>query len=95
MSDALEDTYIVSTYMKQKFPFVLLRAQGDMERPDVEIPHPHRWSVEFSLEVDLAVDVIAHTFHNQGLGYSDSPDLPEYYLIDFSSFNPLGCEAIC
>ena len=71
MSDAVKDAYIVSTYMKQKFPFVLSQALGDMERPEVEIPHPRGWGVEFSLEVDLALDVIARAFQNQGLGYSD------------------------
>jgi hypothetical protein len=74
MSDAVEDTYIVSTYMKQKLPFVLLRALGDMQRPDtpdVLIPHPHCWTLEFALEVDLALDVIARAFRNQGFSYSD------------------------
>jgi hypothetical protein len=94
MSNAVEDAYIASTYMKQKLPFVLLRALGDMKRlksPDVEVPHPSGWSIEFSLEVDLALDVIARAFHNQGFGSSDSLD---YYLIDFNSFHQLGCEAI-
>jgi hypothetical protein len=74
---ALEDTLIASTYMKQKLPFVLLRALGNMKRPkspNVEIPHPSRWSIEFSMEVDLALDVIARAFHNQGYGFSDSSD---------------------
>jgi hypothetical protein len=68
--DALQDTYIVSTYMKQKFPSVLLRP---MEGPDsldveyVELPYPSGWSMDFSLEVDLALLVIARAFHNQGL----------------------------
>lgn len=69
MSDVLEDALIVSTYMKEKFPSVLLRALGNMEQPKspgVKIPHPLRWSIEFSLEVDLALDVIARSFHNQG-----------------------------
>jgi hypothetical protein len=70
LSDAIQDTYIVSTYMKRKFPFILLRALGNMERPespDVEVPHPHSWSVEFAMEVDQALDVIACAFHNQGM----------------------------
>ena len=67
-SYAVEDAYIASIYMKQKFPSVLLRALGDTEKsPDVKIPHPRSWSIEFSLEVDLALDVIARAFHNQGL----------------------------
>lgn len=62
-SGALQDSYIVSTYMKQKFPNVLLRP----ESPDIEIRHPSSWSVEFALDVDLALDVIARAFHNQGI----------------------------
>jgi hypothetical protein len=95
MSDAVEDAYIISTYMKKRLPFVLLRALGDMDRPespDDQIPHPHHWSLEFAMEVDLALDVITRAFHNQGLGYFD---LPDYYLIDFNSFNALGCKTIC
>jgi hypothetical protein len=78
--DAVQDTYIVSTYMKQKLPSVLLRAQGDIEGPDsldveyVELPHPSGWSLDFALEVDMALLVIARAFHNQGFGYSDSPE---------------------
>jgi hypothetical protein len=69
MYDALEDVCIVSTYMKKKLPFVLLRALGNTERPkspDDEIQHPLGWSIEFSMEVDLALNVIARAFHNQG-----------------------------
>ena len=80
LSDAVQDIHIVSTYMKKKLPFVLLRFLGNMERPespDVEVPHPRRWSVEFALEVDWALDVIARAFHDQGMyykvGYSDPP----------------------
>jgi hypothetical protein len=67
MSDAVQFTCIVSTYMQQKLPLILLRTQ--LESPDieiVEIPHPQGWSVEFALEVDLALDVIADAFHHQG-----------------------------
>lgn len=75
MSEAVEDTYIASTYMKQKFPFVLSRVLG-IDRPDLpdspDIMHPLHWSIEFSLEVDLALDVIARAFHNQGFGYFTS-----------------------
>jgi hypothetical protein len=67
MSDAVHFTCIVSTYMQQKFPLVLLRTR--LESPDIEIdevPHPQGWSMEFALEVDLALDVIARAFHHQG-----------------------------
>lgn len=68
-------TYIASTYMKQKFPFVLSRALGidrpDLpDSPDIKISHPRHWSIKFSLEFDL--DVIADAFHNQGFGYFSS-----------------------
>ena len=70
MDDAVQLACIVSTYMKKKLPIILLRTLGDMERPtssDVEIPHPKDWSLEFALEVDRALDVIARAFHNQGI----------------------------
>ena len=73
MSVAVEDTCIASIYMQKKLPSVLLRTQSDKDRPkshDVEIPHPSCWSMDFSLEVDLALDILARAFHNQGLGYS-------------------------
>lgn len=65
--DAVHLTSVVSTYMQQKLPLVLLQTQ--LESPDidiVEIPHPQGWSVEFALEVDLALDVVARAFHRQG-----------------------------
>jgi hypothetical protein len=53
--------------MKQMFPHVLLRVSERPESPDIEIRHPPGWSLEFALEVDLALDVIARAFHNQGI----------------------------
>lgn len=79
-SRALQDSYIVSNYMKQKFPQVLLQVLGDIEQLDDEIPHPASWDVEFALDVDLALDVIARSFHNQGIV---SCLLTRIYLIDF------------
>lgn len=76
--DAVLFTSVVSTYMQQKLPPVLLRTR--LESPDidnVEIPHPQGWSVEFALEVDLALDVIARAFLHQGnklLQFTDSFD---------------------
>lgn len=79
---AVQEAYIVSTYMKQKLPHVLIeRGQGYMERPvspDVEIKHPLSWSLEFSIEVDLALEVLARAFHNQGIVLLL---LPEYICI--------------
>ncbi|KAF8809990.1 hypothetical protein BYT27DRAFT_7253962 [Phlegmacium glaucopus] len=61
----LQDACIVAAYMKRKFPNVLVSTLG-LQGPNVEIEHPPGWSVEFALEVDLALDVIARAFHNQG-----------------------------
>ncbi|KAF8808475.1 hypothetical protein BYT27DRAFT_7222927 [Phlegmacium glaucopus] len=55
---------MVATYMQTKFPSVLLSTLR-MEQPDLEIEHPHGWSVEFALGVNLALDVLARAFHNQ------------------------------
>ena len=74
-----EETSMVATYMKAKFPIVL-HTVLDMQLPDVDIQHPQGWSVEFALEVDLALDVLAHTFHNEGC-FSTSPEM--LYIIDF------------
>ncbi|KAF8816189.1 hypothetical protein BYT27DRAFT_7238045 [Phlegmacium glaucopus] len=60
----LQDACIVAAYMKRKFPSVLVSTL-DLQGPNVEIEHPPGWSVEFALEVDLALDVIARAFHNQ------------------------------
>jgi len=61
-----QETSIVAAYMKKKFPGVLLERSIDTpDRPDF-IGHPKHWSLEFSLEVDLALDVIARAFHNSG-----------------------------
>lgn len=68
----VQEAYIVSTYMKQNLPH-LLRFLGNTEgpqiteSPDVEIQHPQSWSVEFAMEVDLALDVLTRAFHNQGI----------------------------
>ena len=60
-----EETSTVATYMKEKFPIVL-HTVLDIQFPDVDIQHPHGWSIEFAMEVDLALDVLARAFHNQG-----------------------------
>ena len=68
---AIQEASIVSTYMKQKLPHVLReRCLSDINRPDspdVEIHHPLSWTVEFAMEVDLALDTLARAFHNQGM----------------------------
>jgi hypothetical protein len=85
----LQDSYIVSGYMKKKFPYVLL---GNVERPDEDIHHPLDWSLDFALEVDLALDVMARAFHNQGIFFQY---ISRIYLTKQISIHKLGCEAIC
>jgi len=60
-----QETSTVATYMKARFPSVL-HSVVDMPYPDDNIQHPAHWSLEFALEVDQALDVIARAFHNQG-----------------------------
>ena len=62
-----QETSVVAAYMKKKFPGVLLECSSiyTPDHPDF-IGHPKHWSLEFSLEVDLALDVIACAFHNSG-----------------------------
>jgi hypothetical protein len=72
-TSAVQEVSIVSIYMKQKLPHFLERGLGGPDSPDVEIKHPLSWSLEFAMEVDLALDVLARAFRNQGivfLGYS-------------------------
>jgi len=61
-----QETSIVAAYMQKKFPGVLL--DHSINTPDCPdfIAHPKHWSLEFSLEVDLALDVIARAFQNSG-----------------------------
>jgi hypothetical protein len=60
-----QETSAVATYMKARFPSVL-HSIVDMPYPDVNIRHPNSWPLEFAVEVDHALDVIARAFHNQG-----------------------------
>ena len=62
-----KETSVVAAYMKQKFPGVLLERSSinTPDQPD-SVGHPEHWPLEFSMEVDLALDVIARAFHNAG-----------------------------
>jgi hypothetical protein len=64
-----EETVIVAAYMKAKFPAVLRHHSSarPLSLPDFTIAHPRHWSLDFSVEVDLALDVIARAFHNTGI----------------------------
>jgi len=81
-----QETSIVATYMKRKFPGVLLeRSINTPDRPDF-IGHPKHWSLEFSLEVDLALDIIARAFNNSGdIAFHDLTQ--QRNLIPIFSFN--------
>ena len=85
-----EEMSTIATYMKAKFPIVL-RTTLDIQLPDVDIRYPHEWSLEFALEVDQALAVLARAFHNQGFLLT----LTELLDLISISFNQLGCEAIC
>ena len=57
----------VATYMQAKFQQeVYTMSLGLSRRPEAFIAHPTQWSLEFAIEVDLAVDVISRAFHRQG-----------------------------
>lgn len=62
------ETAIVAAYMKERFPAVLRHHSSahPLCPPDFIIGHPRHWSLDFSIEVDLALDVIARAFHNAG-----------------------------
>ena len=55
-----EETAIVAAYMKAKFPGVLCHHSAHPSTPtlpDFTIGHPSHWSLDFSVEVNLALDV--------------------------------------
>lgn len=63
-----EETAIVAAYMKAKFPAVLRHhSTQPLSLPDFTITHLRHWSLDFSVKVDLALDVIARAFHNAGI----------------------------
>jgi hypothetical protein len=64
-----EETAIVAEYMKAKFAGVLRHHSSahPPSLPDFTVGHPRHWSLDFSMEVDLALDVIARAFHNTGI----------------------------
>jgi hypothetical protein len=88
---AVQEASIVSIYMKQKLPHALLKkGLGVMERPyspDVEIKHPLSWSLEFAMEVDLALDVLARAFHNQVSTQWDVRRYADHIGLKFTGIN--------
>jgi hypothetical protein len=63
-----DETAIVATYMKAKFPGVL-RHHCSARPLSFTIGYPRHWSLSFSMEVDVALDVIARAFYNTGILY--------------------------
>ena len=85
-----EETAIVAAYMKAKFPGVL-RHHYSARPLSSTIGHPRHWSLGFSMEVDLALDVIARAFHNTGIllfYYMLQRTRP--YLIDSAKYQQTG-----
>jgi len=58
------ETNIVAEYMVEKLQEMAMNPKQCI--PDAILPHPHHWSIDFAMEVDLALDVITHAFGNQG-----------------------------
>jgi len=65
-------TSAVATYMQAKFQQVVYSTSLSSGQPEVFIAHPTEWSLDFAIEVDLAV--ISRAFHNQGGLFVDSSD---------------------
>ncbi|KAF8148836.1 hypothetical protein B0H34DRAFT_805257 [Crassisporium funariophilum] len=59
-----DETAIVAKYMKAKFPEVLRHHCSTAHPLPCTVGHPKHWSLSFSMEVDLALDVIARAFHH-------------------------------
>jgi hypothetical protein len=63
-----EETAITAGYMKAQFPGVLRHHSAyPGSLPNSTIEHPRHWSLDFAVEVDLALDIIARAFHNTGI----------------------------
>lgn len=55
------ETAIVAGYMKAQF---LLMQNGGLS--DTSVSHPKRWTLDFAIEADQALNVILHAIKNQG-----------------------------
>jgi len=64
---AVQETQSIATYMKSKFADMMRNMSSVNYRPGVLIPYPEEWSMEYAVEVDLAVSIIAQAFDNQGV----------------------------
>ena len=55
------ETAVVAGYMKAQFSFMTNR-----DLLNTFVRHPKYWKLDFAIEVDQALNVILHTFQNQG-----------------------------
>jgi hypothetical protein len=63
---AVRETKTIATFMKLKFAETMWNMGSAEHRPGALIPYPEGWSLEFAIEVDLAVSIIAQAFDSQG-----------------------------
>jgi hypothetical protein len=64
---AVQETETIATYMKSKFAEMLWNmGPRQLDRPEVA-PYPKEWSLEYAVEVDLAVSIITQAFNKQGI----------------------------
>ena len=64
--DIVDEIQEIATYMQKKFAETMLNIDHPHLWPEVFIPIPEDWSLEYTIEVDLAVAIIAQAFDNQG-----------------------------
>lgn len=66
----LQETCTVAKYMTEKFPYILstfgMKHPDNPDHPNAKVRHPEGWSVEFAMDVDQALAVLASAFKNQG-----------------------------
>lgn len=63
---AVHKNETMATYMKSKFAEMLWKMDSTRHQPTV-VPHPGEWSLEYAVEVDLAVLIIAQAFNKQSI----------------------------
>ncbi|KIM34639.1 hypothetical protein M413DRAFT_144266 [Hebeloma cylindrosporum] len=61
----LHETSTVATYMRAKFKMLMQNIGATPRQEHSFLPFPEAWSLEYAVEVDLAVSVVARAFSNQ------------------------------
>ena len=92
--DTVDEIQEIATYMQKKFAETMLNIDHPHLRPEVFIPIPEDWSLEYTIEVDLAVAIIAQAFDNQG-NRPTSPIGVSHDLQKSCRINNVGCRALC